>query len=415
VIAISYRAMSLLAITLAIVIPLSNTATNVIGLLLLTLCLLSTDRTVWRKIFTNEVVVAILVFVAISFLRCTASFGKTPEIIQALRKTSRLLYLPLFLSLFVANLRSVYSDVQATDQSRLRHGVLLGLLMTIILTAIVGLVHVDGPVFKDTIFTSMFVAYGVFVAMHYAFEYQQYRLWFAGIALLLSYYLFFINTGRIGQVGLVVLIGIFLWQRFASKLKTALFFGLGALCLAGILSLVPSSFVTRQTIGLRELADYMHTDDKGATSSSIGLRMIFAHNTWDLIKQRPVQGWGTGAFRAAFATHATQLREVGRVDNPHNQYLLTWLELGLAGLLSLLYIFWTMLRQFFLAKNLFGYLGFGLVCLFMLGCTLNSWLLDFTSSFFFVFIVSCLLIVQTKHYKPSYLYASNTDGVGNNT
>lgn len=71
--------------------------------------------------------------------------------------------------------------------------------------------------------------------------------------------------------------------------------------------------------------------------SSIGQRLYFAEKTWGLIQQKPLLGWGTGAYHDQFCRVAdTQTWcDAGRF-HPHNQVLFIWMEHGVVGLLLLL-------------------------------------------------------------------------------
>ena len=75
----------------------------------------------------------------------------------------------------------------------------------------------------------------------------------------------------------------------------------------------------RQNIALQELKQYMHSDEIAIPhSSSMGTRLVLAHNAWELIKLKPILGWGTGSFPAAYASYApeAQTKHVRR-GKPH--------------------------------------------------------------------------------------------------
>lgn len=363
------------AIMLAAAIPLSNALTTIFSVLLALFCLLSFDRVTWRKSLTHPVSIAILGFVALTLIMSFSSVGLQKDVSLAIRKSLRLLYFPLFLPLFSAQ--------------KTRNSAMLTFIACIFVSVIAGIIN-GWAFFKDTIFTSLFIAYAIFMLLHLSVDYKQYRVPALALAIFFVGYLFFWCTGRVGQILCPILVGLFLWQR--GYIKRAFFAPASAtigLLIIGFLSL-PNSFLQRQTQALQEIYDYLHSARATAPEqSSMGTRLVLATNSLTLVKCHPVMGWGSGAFRQAYAQHAPEssIHKVERA-NPHNQYLLTWVELGLPGILILFLIFFRLIQEYRGQRFLEGYLGVGLVASIMIGCCINSWLLDFTSAFFFTFFAA---------------------------
>jgi O-antigen ligase len=71
--------------------------------------------------------------------------------------------------------------------------------------------------------------------------------------------------------------------------------------------------------------------------SSFGQRAYFAKKTSELIQEKPLLGWGTGAYHQEFCRVAdnAQWCHFGKV-HPHNQFLFIWVEHGVVGLALLL-------------------------------------------------------------------------------
>lgn len=364
-----------LAIAFAFAIPLSNAATTVLSILLVVTCLMQMDRSTWSKVLKHPIAIAILIFMAINLLDCVYTIAASKEISLTLRKSSRLLYFLLLLPLF--------------STRKMQVNAIIAFIAAVIISVIAAIIA-GGVIFKDSIFTSLFTAYAIFVLAHLSIEYKKYHWHCIILASCLTFYLLFIGWGRVGQVLFIVLSLLFMWQRFAYQWRK---FMLGICLLAAIITLVllgPSSFSQRNARALREIKQYMQLDESAIPyESSMGTRLLLARNSWELIKLKPILGWGTGAFVAAYAEHApeTQIKEIRRA-NPHNQYLLTWVELGLPGLLSLFGIFTCVGHFFWQRKYTLDFLGMGLLLAYVVGCTMNSWLLDFTSAFFFVFMLA---------------------------
>lgn len=369
---------SWLAVAFALFIPISNSFTIVLSLLvaLASVLLMDRDRAMWRDVLKHPITIPMLLLIALSLVDISYTVANTKQISLALRKVLRFIYFPLLLPLFA--------------QLKTRQGVYFAYI-TAIYTSVLAAMYDGWTVFKDTIFTSFFVAFAIFMLAHLSIEYKQYRKVIIPLALLFTFYLFFICTGRTGQVLFFLLAALFLWQRVALTIKQQAM-AVGALVAIVVLCFtVPSSFLVRQKLALAEVRQYIkNSGRKIPHSSSMGTRMILLTNTWELIKLKPILGWGTGSYPAAYAAHAPEALQKKNVvrANPHNQYLLTWTELGLPGLFCLLWMFFSAAYLFFRAKKLEGYLGLGLVLSMMAGCLMNSWLLDCTSTFFFVYFMA---------------------------
>ncbi|MDD4914326.1 MAG: O-antigen ligase family protein [Methylococcales bacterium] len=96
--------------------------------------------------------------------------------------------------------------------------------------------------------------------------------------------------------------------------------------------------------GLAEQNSYQSSDKL----TSIGIRMVFYTNTLELIKARPIFGYGTSSFKNTYTDLVSSKYRDWRsqsTTDPHNQYLFIWLENGLIGVLLFLAYIWTAIRQ----------------------------------------------------------------------
>jgi O-antigen ligase len=141
-----------------------------------------------------------------------------------------------------------------------------------------------------------------------------------------------------------------------------------------------------------------HKSDEHLTSAGIRLEMY--KNTLLLIKESPLIGYGTGALRSEYNKLAnTQDTLLKDVPNPHNQYLLTFFELGIVGLAAFLFMFY----RFWQHSNVIGrsdkHAGMflkGVVLTIAIGSMFNSLLLDATEGKFFCVLTGLLLSAYTK-------------------
>lgn len=364
------------AVALAFFIPLSNTATSACAAGFLILALLSMDKNKFISLIKHPITIAILSFLAIYLLASTYSIGDEKNVLQSLRKMSRLLLIPLLFPLFT--------------EERWRMRAMLGFLLAIIISIFAPL-QAGLPYFKDPIFTSLFVAVAAYMLLNYSIALKKFRSITILLFILCVYYLFFICTGRTGQVIFFALYFLFCYKNFKREFKLQL---LAALAISAIFIgsvLLPSSFSQRQTEAAHEVQTYIGDTSSAITTSSTGARLTFWNNALTLIKMKPVFGWGTGSFANAYKANINPeaAKNVYPV-NPHNQYLLTAVETGVIGLLALLGVFISIALCFWCSKALDAQLGLGVMCAIAIGCLANSWLLDFASMFFFVTMAGVL-------------------------
>ncbi|ERI32568.1 MULTISPECIES: O-antigen ligase family protein [Alcaligenes] len=92
--------------------------------------------------------------------------------------------------------------------------------------------------------------------------------------------------------------------------------------------------------------------EAGNSNTSIGARFAIWQANWKLIQERPLSGWSYQQHEQAL----TELVRTGQADavvlnlaNSHNNYIETWVDLGLSGLLLqillLLYCFYGFIRR----------------------------------------------------------------------
>jgi O-antigen ligase len=147
----------------------------------------------------------------------------------------------------------------------------------------------------------------------------------------------------------------------------------------------------------REISDHKSTENL----TSAGIRLEMYRNTLLLIKKSPLIGYGTGALRFEYKklvdSQDTLLKDV---PNPHNQYLLTFFELGIFGLFILMGMF---IRQWFFSNNSKfinkqnSFYAKGLILTISIGSLFNSLLLDATEGKFYCILIGVLLSYNKKN------------------
>lgn len=147
-----------------------------------------------------------------------------------------------------------------------------------------------------------------------------------------------VTTGRSGYlVAMVCAVGAVSGYVFFGQRRLGARGVVGAVLLvvgvAGILLLVPTSR-ERMLLGVQEVKSY----DQAKEVTSMGIRMVFWKNTLEMIRERPLLGYGTGAFGTAYDHKIEDRTGVAATPagDPHNQYMKITAENGVVALLVFL-------------------------------------------------------------------------------
>ena len=164
---------------------------------------------------------------------------------------------------------------------------------------------------------------------------------FAGILILVC---LFVNIGVAGYAAAFMLFGLLVLQ----WKKNILWPVLAVILLAGSAYWFSPSVHRRVDQNVQEICNVLDgtamqedVTEGAVKNNSFGPRLVFWSNTWQLIKQHPVFGVGTGDFPAEYEK-VRQQRTPNHwedVNNPHNMYLMVWAQSGLVGLIVFLGIF----------------------------------------------------------------------------
>lgn len=239
----------------------------------------------------------------------------------------------------------------------------------------------EAAAFKNHIVTSYFMAFAAYALADEAYRQKAYR-WFLVLgAALAVFYVFFMNMGRTGHVLLLVLAMLYVIQHWRWK----------GLCLGlplVLLSVVGMAFLSDHFWG--RFGSLMQLG-AGVQSQDISLmhRLTFAETSFLAALQHPWLGWGTGAFSKAYAEIAEPLGLM-LTDNPHNQYLLTWVEQGIVGVILLALVFHRIFQSIARLSAEYRPLAEALLLSVVIGCLGNSLLKDFSEHLFFLWWLAIL-------------------------
>lgn len=216
---------------------------------------------------------------------------------------------------------------------------------------------------------------------------------FALLAGLALFNVLFMVGGKTGYVVIAVLMVHYFidWLKLGKGIAIA---SVVLVLLGAVAFMFPASQLYTRTASVFDQLSRWHPEK--ADESSVGQRLEFYNNSLKIFRANPVLGVGTGNFATAYA-RTVEGTSMDRTANPHNEYLLTAVQLGLVGLAALLYMFFTQWR--------FGgkidnpeerIMARGLVLAMVVGCLFNSLLTDYTEGLLY-FWMSALLFAGVSN------------------
>jgi O-antigen ligase len=204
----------------------------------------------------------------------------------------------------------------------------------------------DGVVLRNTVTQAITFAIGALLAcvllVTRPAASARERLLLGGALGLLLGQLVFVQVGRSGQVTLAILLFVAaaLLLRGARRLLTVASLPLLAVAAFSVSPVLQARFGTAW--------NEMNNASHATAYTSMGMRVMMWHNTLDLIRERPILGYGLNGLEPAYAAHIKD-RESGWkaivTDDPHNQFLAVWVEAGLIGLVAFLFLIVAAWRQ----------------------------------------------------------------------
>ncbi len=391
------------AISFMIFIPSSTALMNVFIFLTLIFTLLAGNLKesiliVWRNPISKA---GLLLFALLSFSLIWTIADNTTEGLRVLKKYNEFWYIALLLPLFSSKVRrNIGINAYLASMAIVLIGVYL-MYFEIILPinwTIKGHPQsftVDGG-FASHVITNILMAFAMFIAAHKSILTKSvWRILYLVFFVFSFYYVLFISTGTSGQILAISLLLLFIVQY--TGVRAALLIPV-LLVFIGLLTFKSETNSLRfaiDKIGVR----YHHLISTDTAGNNTRPR-IFIH-ALKLIPHKPFIGSGVGGYENSFRTHEPEFYKVTTTakKNPHNEFLMISVQLGAAGLLLLLYLFY---KQAACTDRIedreHKYIAQGLVILIIIGCMGNSMILDSREGHFWAFF-SALLFSNIENKK----------------
>ncbi len=374
-------------------IPISITATNTCFFMAAFLGIVSGRFFQnWQVVKHNPIVWSAVLFFLYTVIGLSWSIGPWGDRLAGIHKYAKLLYIPLFLPLFIDKIW----------RERAIFAFLLAVLITVIISYLkfflgwhIGKYQPASFVFFTHIETGFLIAFAAYILAYYGWRLRGWKkiICWVGVVFF-SFQEFFINNGRTGWVAYIGLLLLFAIQHFHLK---------GLILGAILMLLLLFSFYTisptfHQTFNqsLQNIRQY----EAGNVQSSLGYRLSFVDISWQLVKQKPVFGYGTGGFQTAY-TLTPGVPNWRHLRTPHNEYLMTMVQLGIVGLLLLLLMFYIQLHSSFYLEDT-RFLAQALLLAFLLSCAYNAFLYLSVSGHFYVFFTALCYAELYKIFERSF-------------
>ena len=379
-----------LLIILAFLMPLTVFGGNLIIVIICVLWLFSGNyKSKFDQIINNKLILASIVFFCIHLV----GLLWTEDLAWGLHIVHKMWY---FIGLFPI----LYTIVRKDYISHYRTAFMLAISITEVCSYLVwfeviepfknATVHNPTP-FMSHISYNPILAFAIYLVLHEIFFNPKIKnlvfalYGFFAISMTIN---MFITGGRAGQVMFFAMLTIIIFQFFNTQKIKALFL---------ISVLIPGIFFTAYTTSdlFQERVDMAvknityYSDNK---ASSVGQRITFALNSWEVIKKNPIIGIGTGDFPIEYKKiNKINTPDLPNTTNPHNMYTLVAMELGALGIISMLSIFYYQIKLSFNSSNkLIRDVGITLPLLFLVIMWSDSYLLGHFTTLMFVFFSSFL-------------------------
>ena len=194
----------------------------------------------------------------------------------------------------------------------------------------------------------------------------------------------FFTAGRAGQVMFFVAIVLLMFQYFRNSQIKALLTSFFLIVFISLLAYNTSSmFKQRVSEAFTDVIEYHDNRD-----SSVGRRITFFTNSFEMFSMSPFFGLGTGDFPAEYEkVNLINSPEVVKTVHPHNMYILVLAQLGLMGFASLIWMFYVQIKialksNILLVQNI----GIAIPVLFLVIMWSDSYLLGhYTTKLFILF------------------------------
>ena len=219
---------------------------------------------------------------------------------------------------------------------------------------------------------------------------------------------FILLDGRTGYVVSLAVLALSVMWAMPKRMRVATLIGTPILVLLG-LYLGSSKVEERVSKIARESQEYAQ---HGGIESSSGWRLNAWHRSVQAITEKPWLGHGVGSWTVSIkrleGSTATKTFGDGKASNPHQEYLLWGVELGLGGSLLLLSLLVCMVRDALLFKPSIAQATISVTAAMAIACSFNSALYDGLIGDFFCVVLGLLMALGLRSQSTTHDQSDST-------
>jgi O-antigen ligase len=201
---------------------------------------------------------------------------------------------------------------------------------------------------------------------------------------------FFVMVGRSGQLVGVALLSLAIMWQLPKKYRIVV--AVLPFLLVAVLFASSPTMRERLTLVKTEVQGYSARND---ASTSSGVRLAFWRRAGQVIAQRPLAGAGIGSWSTEYDRLEREAnpghKDINRGSNPHQEYLLWGVQLGIPGLLLIAAFMLSVLRDTLKMETPYARAAQSTLVALAVACLFNSTLYDGLIGDFFCVLIGLLL------------------------
>ena len=376
----------ILLVILSLSIPLSIAVSNVTLILLTITIVLEGDlKNKIRKICSSKWMVSIITLIMLYYLYWLI-FGTYSDTLWILKRVSILWFLPVFYS--------TKFSYKTTQKAVFVFLISMFISSVIAISENYGFINLNGDNWTWAAFLkytdhNVFLALSILILIYAYYKVNLSSLIKNIFVFFLFVYSFsiFSEAGKTGQIALVLLIVVYIFQELRKNIKK-LILSLSLLFMS--VYLIYNSSENLQKRFEKEINMVLNKESSN--------RLLLLQHSLEIIKQKPFVGYGAGSFSDKFGAINEETKKIVRYNHktPHNNYLYIWVELGIFGLVALVSIFYFQIRELKTLNG--GSIMVLLPIMYLLIMFTDSYFLSFNTLVLYIYLS---VIIVNYQYRPS--------------
>ena len=376
----------ILLVILSLSIPLSIAVSNITLILLMITVVFEGDlKNKIRKICSSKWMVSIIILILLYYFYWFV-FGTYSDTLWILKRVSILWFLPVFYS--------TKFSYKTTQKAVFVFLISMFISSVIAISENYGFINLNGDNWTWSAFLkytdhNVFLALSILILIYAYFNITLSSLIKNIFIFFLLVYLFsiFSEAGKTGQIALVLLIVVYIFQELRKNTKKLV------LSLALIFMSVYVIYNSSENLQKRFEKEINMVLNKESSN-----RLLLLQHSVEIIKQKPFVGHGAGSFSDKFGAINEETNKIVRYNHktPHNNYLYIWMELGILGLVALVSIFYFQIRELKTLNG--GSIMVLLPIMYLLIMFTDSYFLSFNTLVLYIYLS---IIIVNYQYRPS--------------